>query len=382
MIFLASLTEGIGDKVEGYQLIDTKEKLDRVVCDNRQNNKVIIRKDFAREYFTPTGLSNYIHNVKVLNPNVDIEIDGKSMVLTQSRVLSMLADAVTVDDYLQLMVAYPKEFKDCITFLTRNEEQRQKELLSASGDVSRLHSVIDDLRRDNAELRRKLGIEQENKFYVQSKLSALISRINYQYNADVNESKLFKLDTNRFDKVLYFKEITRVQFMDSFIYYLQEVLKMLYSMPARLVVLESYYASGKEALYQGLKPHYKLTEGDVLSGDILMLGIQPRLMEDILKNPSNISVLLVLDRAGFDMQHIVGRNVEYFYTVSDMKDIPDSIPKTRIISYTEDTLFIPLIDKFDDMDKGQRISAYSSMEIMKKFISLLEGNKVLGKSKE
>ena len=161
--------------------------------------------------------------------------------------------------------------------------------------------------------------------------------------------------------------------MDSFIYYLKEILKVLYSMPARLLVIEGYYASGKERLYPGLVPHHKLTEEDVLSNDVLMLGMQPKLMHDILQNPSNISILIVLDRAGFISPHIRGKNIEYFYTASDRSDIPDNVPNSRIISYKDDTLFIPMIDGYDKLDDGQRISKYSSLEIVKNIISRVEG---------
>ena len=110
-----------------------------------------------------------------------------------------------------------------------------------------------------------------------------------------------------------------------------------------------------------------------MAGDILMMGMQPKLMTDILKNPSNISLLIVLDRCGYIAPHIKGENVEYLYTVSDVEDIPKEVPRSRIISYQEDTLYIPLVENFQELDKGERISKYSSMEIIKQIVSLIEG---------
>jgi len=372
MIYLASLTEAIDDKVRGYYPIKTKEDLDKVMCNNKQNNKVIIRADFAREYFTPSGLAKYIEEAGRINKNINIEIDEGSLVMTDIRFLKKLKSAYDETDFLNLLAGYPKEFKDCITYLLRSEEEKQKELLNASGDVSRLQEIIDELKKEKADLEYRLKIEQDNKYYVQSKLSALIGRINYQYNADISERNLFTVTNNDYDKVIYIKEITRVQYVDSLMYYLKEILKVLYSMPTRLLVIEGYYASGKESLYPDLKCHYKLTDRDVLSGDILMMGMQPKLMTDILHNPSNISLLLVLDRGGFIAPHLKGRNVEYFYTASDSKDIPEEVPKSRIISYEENTLYIPLVEDFDKLDKGERITKYSSMEIVKRIIDLIE----------
>lgn len=373
MTYLASLTEEMADKVQGYYPIKTKEDLDIVVCNNRQNNTVIIRRDFATKYFTPSGLQQYIENVKAFNRNVDIKLDEKSLVMTMPRMISKLAEVNDPEEYSDLLCTYPKEFLDAMKFLLRDESMHQKELLNASGDVSRLQTIIDEYANDKADLAHKLNVEQENKFFVQTKLSTLVNRINFQYNADVDEKTMFVQNEHKYDKILYFKEITRVQYMDSFIYYLKEILKVLYSMPARLLVIEGYYASGKERLYPGLVPHHKLTEEDVLSNDVLMLGMQPKLMHDILQNPSNISILIVLDRAGFISPHIRGKNIEYFYTASDRSDIPDNVPNSRIISYKDDTLFIPMIDGYDKLDDGQRISKYSSLEIVKNIISMVEG---------
>lgn len=373
MTYLASLIEEMADKVQGYYPIKTKEDLDIVVCNNHQNNTVIIRRDFATKYFTPSGLQQYIDNVKAFNRNVEIKLDEKSLVMTMPRMISKLAEVNDPEEYSDLLCTYPKEFLDAMKFLLRDESMHQKELLNASGDVSRLQAIIDEYANDKADLAHKLDVEQENKFFVQTKLSTLVNRINFQYNADVDEKTMFVQNEHKYDKILYFKEITRVQYMDSFIYYLKEILKVLYSMPARLLVIEGYYASGKERLYPGLVPHHKLTEEDVLSNDVLMLGMQPKLMHDILQNPSNISILIVLDRAGFISPHIRGKNIEYFYTASDRSDIPDNVPNSRIISYKDDTLFIPMIDGYDKLDDGQRISKYSSLEIVKNIISMVEG---------
>lgn len=373
MIYLASLTEAIEDKVEGYYPIKTKEELDRIVCDNTQSNTILIRRDFAQMYFTPSGLQHYIDNVRSINRNVELKLDERSLVITAPRMVSKLAEAVDTEDYINLMAAYPREFMDAMKFLLRDEQNHQRELLSASGDVSRLQAIIDSLLKEKSDLEYKLRAEQETKFYVQAKLSALINRINYQYNADVRDNDQFIITDNKYDRVLYFKEITRVQYVDSFLYYLKEILKILCGMPARSVVIESFYANGKPQLYPGHKPQHKLTEDDVLANDILMMGMQPKLMHDIMQNPSNISILIVLDRAGFAFPHIRGANVNYFYTASDLADVHSRISKKRIISYDERTLFIPMVENYDALDDGQRMSKYSSFDITKQIISVIEG---------
>lgn len=373
MIYLASLVEETDDKLEGCTIIKTKAELNRVVADNRAANRVKIRRGFAQEFFTPSGLLAFVENAKALNRNLVIELDEASEILTLERFKEKLRLARSTDELISLAAMYPKEFKDTVAVLARSDLDVQGELLAASNRVSRLQATVEAQRREMEELKHSVELEQKNKYAATSRLESLIKRINYQYGVGVDERRLFELSGNRFDKIVYVKEYSRVQYMDSFLYYLKEILKILYSMPTRMLVIESFYGSLYPRMYPGLVPHFKLKERDVIAGDILMLGIQPHLMEDILKNSSNVSILIVLDRGGYQAPHLHGGNVTYFYSASDVGDLPEGIPNSRIISYSEDTLFIPLIKGFEKMDSSERVSRYSSMEITKHVIKIIEG---------
>lgn len=371
-MYLASLEEATSDKVEGYKFIHTKTELDEIVVDNLSSNKVVIRGDFAHEYFTPTGLQNYIDNVRKMNANIIIELDDVDNMITRDSFIDKMDSCRNVDEVLMLLGAHSKEFMDTLKFLINRVNDDYSQMLEYSNQVSRLQQVIEGQKAEIAETKYALDTESSNKLSYQSKFHALISRINYQYNAGVDKNKLFHVDKNSYDKILYIKEITRVQYVDTLVYYLKEILKTLYAMPTRILVIESYYADGKIPLYPSLVPHHNLIERDVIMGDILMLGLQPNILQDILKNASNISILIVLDRAGYSVPHISGDNVEVLYTVSDIKDIPKGVPMGRVISYDEGTQFIKYIKDFDNMDMSARISAYSSMGIVRNIVSMLE----------
>lgn len=372
MMYLASLVEETKDKVDGYKIIHSKTELDAIVVDNTASNKVVIRGDFAREYFTPTGLTTYIDNVRKINPNVIIELDKVDEVLTRDKFIDKMATCRNIDEVLMLLGGHPKEFMDTMNFLIDHVNSDYSRMLEYSNQVSRLQSVVEGLKAELEEQKYALQTESDNKLSYQSKFHALISRINYQYNAGIDKNKLFVVDKNSYDKILYIKEITRVQYVDTLVYYLKEILKTLYAMPTRILAIESYYADGKIPQYKNLVPHHNLIERDVIKGDILMLGVQPNMMQDILKNASNISILIVLDRAGYSVPHIVGDNVEVLYTASDLADVPDGIPMGRVISYSDQTQFIKHIKGFNELDTSARISEYSSMGIVKNIIKLLE----------
>ena len=371
-MYLASLVEETRDKVEGYKFIHTKQELDQIVSQNLESNKVVIRQDFAHAFFTPTGLQNYLENVRRININIRIELDTHDEVITQDKIMSRIKQCNSIEELVQLAVFHDTEFMDTLRSLIEYKDTDRTEMLRYSNQIARLQSTIDDLQKEIHEKEDTIRMETENKLAYQSKFHALVSRINYQYNKGIDKSKMFNVDKNSYDKILYIKEITRVQYVDTLVYYLKEILKTLYNMPTRILAIESYYADGKISQYPNLKPHHNLIERDVIKGDILMLGMQPNIMQDILKNSSRISILIVLDRAGYSTPHISGDNVEVLYTVSDLADKPEWIPDKRCISYDESTLFINYLKNFKDMDSSARISAYSSMDIVKAIVSLLE----------
>lgn len=372
MMYLASLVEETKDKVDGYKFIHTKSELDKIVVDNLSSNKVVIRQDFAHEYFTPTGLMEYIDNVRKINYNIVIELDTNEEVLTRNSMIEKIAECRNLSEIIMLQGAHEKEFMDTLRYLIDRNNSDFKQMLAYSNQVSRLQAIVEGLQAEIEEKEYTIQLESANKLSYQSKFHALISRINYQYNAGVDKNKLFQVDKNSYDKILYIKEISRVQYTDTLVYYLKEIMKTLYAMPTRILVIEGYYAEGKIPLYPNLVPHHNLIERDVIKGDVLMLGMQPNIMQDILKNSSNISILIILDRGGYSVPHVTGPNVEMLYTVSDLKDVPDGVPLGRVISYENTTQFIKYIKDFDKMDTSARISEYSSMSIVKNIIALLE----------
>lgn len=372
MMYLASLVEETRDKVDGYKFIHTKSELDKIVVDNLSSNKVVIRQDFAHEYFTPTGLVDYIENVRRINYNLIIEVDIQDEVLTRDIMVNKISECRNLSELIMLQGAHEKEFMDTLRYLIDRNNSDFRQMLAYSNQVSRLQAIIEGLQAELEEKEYAIQLESANKLSYQSKFHALISRINYQYNVGVDKNKLFQVDKNSYDKILYIKEISRVQYTDTLVYYLKEIMKTLYAMPTRILVIEGYYAEGKIPLYPNLVPHHNLIERDVIKGDILMLGMQPNIMQDILKNSSNISILIILDRGGYSVPHVVGSNVEVMYTVSDLKDVPQGVPLGRVISYDNTTQFIKYIKDFDKMDTSARISEYSSMSIVKNIISMLE----------
>lgn len=371
MIYLASLGEEIDDKLSRYVIVHTREDVAKIICDDAHANTIIFRSDFITKYFTPTGFQQYIDGARKMNPSLIVHVDDKIEFNNVNVMTKKIHNAKSIDDLILLMSRYPKEFLDTLISITGDVEDKNQKFLSNSTQISQLQNQINSLVDEKENLRSQLSLKAAENESIRSKLDTLVARINYQYGLNYNADRTFITDGHSYDKVLYIKEITRVQYVDTFVRYLQEILRVVYGMPTRVVVVESYYADSKVMQYPYYKPHYELTQEDVLSGDILMLGMQTKLMSDILRNASNVSFLIILDRAGYSEPHVTGKNVEYLFTVSDLKDCPSSIDKMRTISYSPDTLSIPFVDKFGSLDNSQQMSVYSSFPIMKSVVDLL-----------
>ena len=179
-------------------------------------------------------------------------------------------------------------------------------------------------------------------------------------------------NSNNYNHILYIKELSRVHYTDTLVYYLQEILKTLYGVPVRTVVIEPYYSYGREAMYPDLAPHWKLKYEDVYGGNIFMAGYQPKLMKDILQNANHVNYLIVLDRAGYRYPHIDCPNTTVVYTASDLTDVPPEIDIDKVISYSDRSMYIPYIEDFDKLSPEDKIQKYSSMDVTKELINYLE----------
>ena len=371
MKYVACLEPDNEEILKGSICITTIGELYRAIIDT-EATEVEIRKDFAEEFFTPSGLAHFVEDAQNLNPKIVVNVDGVMSVFNEDAVKELL-NLRNPEELLYALEKKPKEIMDTIKMLCNEYMSAASETLIANNKVATLHL-------QNATLQSKLqSVKNEKKSLIaikndyESKFNTLLSRINFKYSKAIDPDTMFQVVGNKYDKILYIKEITRVHYTDTLVYYLQELLRTLYNVPVRFVVIEPPYAYGRAYMYPNCKPHYDLIYNDVYKEDIFMAGLQPNLMEDILRNPSSVNYLIILDRSGYAVPHVRGDGVEIVYCVSDVNDIPDNtIPADRIISYSEGTMNIPYIPGFHLLSTEDKLKKYSSMKIVKKLVELIE----------
>lgn len=357
--------------IKGSRCILTTTELYQTVI-LKDTTGIHIHRDFADRYFTASGLADFIKQAKAINPFCEITVDSNVHDFQTDAVLS-LAHYNDPGDVIYQLMAHPKEMMQVIHTLCDSYMHAYSETLVANNKVS-------TLQLQNSELLKKLEDAQESykailadKELVQSQLGMLVGRINYSFEKEVDPSQFIQIEgKSKYTKILYIKERVRVRYVDTLIYYLKEILRILYSVPAREVVIGPYYSYEGAQMYPHLVPSFGISYNQVYKSDIYMPGFQPKIMEDILRNPSNVEYLIVLDRCGMGVPHILGDGVEYIYTMSDPRDNYDNLPPSRIISYFHETLHIPFIEDFGELSSEEKMNRYSSMQIMKFLLDLME----------
>lgn len=368
MIYRFCCQESLSDKLSGDILIHSVDEVYSVAIDTSEVHKIIFEDDAVRNNFTPASFNEFIVNLRKLNPS--LVLDYVPVNTYRDDIIRLINMANNPRDFLHIMSHQPKEFIDTVKGYASTIQESTNNALLLSSRISEMQRTTRELIATNEELKKQVNDEQTNKLYYQTQFDNLVARINHTYTTRMNtNANVIKF--NSYDKIIYFKEISRVRYFDTFMYYLQQIIVTLFSMPCRFLVIEPYGANGKITQYPRHIPHHTLTTNDVISGDILMMGFQPKLAENIARNGSHISILLVLDRDGSTDIHFEGKNVEVMFVGSDPMELV-GLPRDRCISYPNAGCHcIPEIADFYNYNATERLSLYSSMSLMQSIIRLI-----------
>lgn len=356
--------------LRGDICVTSVAELYRALAD-RDCTEIYITRAFADQNFTYTALCEFVENSSAVAPQIEITVEDtyyNDTMLTVKR----LQECRSTEELLFLLEKYPTRIMATLKELTAYYRDTKDELTAANNKLATVQMAVVNANKAASEKDIEINALQTKCNELDSKLQVLVNRLNFSYEQTVHPDKLFTLEENHYKKVLYLKEVSRVHFTDTLVYYLCEILKTLYSMPVRFIVIEPYYNYGKANLYPNLKPHWNLTYRDVFSGNIFMAGFQPKLMEDILRNSSHVEYLVILDRCGMDCMHVDYMNVKTVYLASDVNDLPEGCASEDCITYDKDTLHISYIDQFETLSPESRIQMYSAMPVTQKLIEYLE----------
>ena len=371
MILVCTLTNVADTLLENKVVATTLNELYSYIAKPKLR-EVIMKDDFVDAYFTDTSLRVFIKEAKRLNEFLKFKVST-----SMSNINIDTTEAVIHMDSRDELIDYVVRKENSLTLLKdalNTVHDAHDASLAAASKLSTMHLEVNKERDLRETTERKYKNLEEQYTIVHNSLDSLLRRINYQYGIEMSPEKMYGLDirVNNYQKTLYIKEITRVKYTDTMIYYLQEVMRVLYGVRARLLVLESRDAYGKAFMYPTCKSHLELTYQDIFNSDIFVPGYQSKLMEMVLNNPAGIPYLIILDRTGSLYPFLRGNNVETIYTVSTLKDVPFELKRGDCISYHKDTLHIKHIENFDKLTVEEKLAKYSEMHIITSLVDRME----------
>ncbi|WP_105614131.1 hypothetical protein [Vallitalea okinawensis] len=302
-----------------YSVCRTVEELYKLIL-NENAKEIVIKDDFQELYFTSIGLETLIKETRRLNPRLDIHTYQQKPHLGHK--IHEMGDSNAIG------------------------------LINANEKISHMHHQVSAARRLSKKEQQRADAYKSLLNTLQIKLDKVLP------DGEKLESPSIAIKEKAYKRIIYIKEITRVRFMDTFLYYLQEVIRFKRGVSSPLVVIESHYADHKKYLY----PY----------ADLYMAGINLELLKGFMVKAMDTPFLIILDRSGLKEPCLKGEVVEVFYTVSDLNDLTLSLPFNKIISYEDSTLYVPHKKGFNALSSKEKIDYYTSMKTMKYFLRLLE----------
>jgi hypothetical protein len=371
MICRCCLEPNKEDLLTGIVDITNLNQLYEIIV-NPALREVHITTNFAEKFFTPAGLMEFMSSAMQMNEFVQVYVDDKYLA-RETELLRLIGTITCTDDLISLCLNNRTIMKQTVLDMYESVMTTYTTELAYSNKLNSVNLQLMEQMQKTKLADTDLHHLRNNYSSLKSKYDILTARIKYQYNIPLDLNWLeVESDNCMFKRILYIKEITRVKYVDTFIYYLNETLASLYNEPARNIVIEPNGAYMRSYMYPGYRRSNELSLRDVVSANIFMNGFQSNLMKDILKNRETVNYLIILDRGGWHKNHVTGEKVETIYTVSDLKDLNVEVGKRHVITYSADTLYIPNVQGFDRLGSEEKMTKYSSMMIMRSVLEMLE----------
>lgn len=350
-----------------YNVLDTslldKEYIDKVV--ERNGSYEEVQTFIGSDVTAYSDISTILLGIEELVRSKDIE--GLKVFL--SRHINNIKHLISTFDYM----------KGLINVINTDEL------------INKINKLSIDLERTNNKL-NELGVENRNLSELNNKLKGEIEKLKndlkFKDNAieDLKEQleskspiiRAYKeINTSlikcRTDVILYFKEITKIPYINSFIVSFIEILKS-YRLNVKLLIYDR--GNKLSILYKPLNvvnSSEYLSKRDAFKKHIdkfVVIEPNPVILEDILTYSDNpYNVVVVYDRLGQEKDIVAGNNVYKYYVINSKTDYNSSKDvfkidnKSHIItrensSIGNEVLDIPTIDGYSKLTDTAKMSRY------------------------
>lgn len=230
--------------------------------------------------------------------------------------------------------------------------------------------VIKKQNSELDELRDKLKLTNEKLSSFSSSFGGQISGVSYiEMNVDKLKTRLTtqhaRIDV---DHVIYFKELTPCNYINSFIANFVQYIKI--NKKRNVICLIYDDAEFNKHKYGKLKRlnGSTFTANQSLKGEsmVVVTDAAPQILEEALITHS---IVIVYDRMGAMPDIVIGRNVHKFAVVNSQKEMLEVKRETQLKSEqfltsfgtNKDTLSVRQIREYKQMSQGGRLMSYANM---------------------
>ena len=346
------------------------------------------------EYDLNTLNKTYISVLEEQQPDeVDVEMFIGSDVMAYSDAQILLAKLINYtekEDYEninKLLKDKHDEFADTLGVLSYTRAVTEKirfgslknKLNKVNNEALELKSKNDVLENTVAE--QKTEIQDLKKMradalkdvqHAQSRIEMLEKKLNQGTIIREYVTTNTKLISCKVKVILYFKEIARINYINSFIHEYYEYLTRILKKRTKLIIYVTPHA------FLGVyKPIQSITSAEYVQNrqdivnkmdKLVLIEPNPSVLQDTLTSEA-YDIVIVYDRLKQEADIVTGNNVHKYFVVNSMKDINELKRKTTINmenvitnpGTAPEALTISYIDGYKGRSESQKLTAYMSM---------------------
>lgn len=329
------------------------------------NNPKIIPKDI-------NYIEDDLHNFEVIKEQIYSVVQLPRTMTPESADKAFIKEVharskVAADNsmiFSSFLVANRNKICRLLEKYTSEEIKQNDEMMQLSSSLQTIRNTNEDLLAQIKELKEANEILQQNFNRSEANLKSVKAAIYQKNNLRFPDFEPLKDNSNKL--IIYFKEITKVTYFDSFVRVLARVLTAR-EFNVGIHIFEKEYAYSHKKIYE---KHYASTDNLSISDldkNTITIGYDRQILTSILSFSPN-QILIIVDKTGHDFDLVESNNIRKYYIMSDLEDNIYDKPEDTIISYSSKTMSIPTIKDYEKLSSYNAYSMYTQLPILRSIL--------------
>ena len=241
-------------------------------------------------------------------------------------------------------------------------------------NLHKIQSELDSCNLKIMDMNSKLKIQEldyekllEQKTVIENKYDTLCKKIYANNSIPVSILEPAELPENM--SAIYFKEISKVPYFDTFVEMLQKRLKTSGNEVSIHIFLPNY-AELQAKLYPNYVNTKNITTFDIAVRNTVTVGYDRSILTAIIAQ-SVYKTIIIVDKTGMNFD-IINGNIKKFGIVADLVDNVENIDQEYLISNHTSVMTIPTINNYENGSITTRFAEYNKLPIMDTMLKRLE----------